>query len=70
MIFNQHALLAATIELPVKNLFPGTQIEPAARYRYHNLTPHDLPLNVRIGIVFTRVVMAILIDRRMGRELL
>src|SRR5215813_11604574 len=61
--FHQHSLAAPAVELAVENLLPRTQIELSFRDRHHNLAPHDLPLHVRIGIVFPGVVVAVLVHR-------
>ena len=43
----------------VKNMFPGSQVEFALGDRHHYLTPHNLPLMMRIGIVFPSTVVQI-----------
>ena len=37
--------------LALKDPLPGTKVETAASHRHHHLATHDLPLQVRIGVV-------------------
>ena len=61
----QYALLSPSIELPVKNLFPRTKIQFPFCYGHYDFSPHYLPLDVRVGIVFPSIVVAVLVDRLM-----
>src|SRR5262249_20928377 len=68
--FHQHPLAAPAVELAVENLLPGTEIELSFGDCHHNLAPHDLTLHVRIGVVFPRVVVPVLVHWLVRRELL
>ncbi len=57
--FYEHALRAPAVKLRIKNLLPGTKIELAAGNRYHHFTPKNLPLQVRVAIIFTGLVVAV-----------
>src|SRR5262245_32290578 len=63
--FDDDALAALAVELGVENLFPPPEIERATRDRHDDLMPHDRPLQVRVGVVFTRLMMLI---REPGRR--
>jgi hypothetical protein len=54
--FHQDAFAAATVELAVKNLFPGPEIEAAPGYGHHYLPAHDLPLQMGISVILPDVV--------------
>ena len=60
--FDQNALPATAVELPVKDLFPRAKIQPAIGDGRHHLAAHDLPLEVGITVVFAGAVMAITAD--------
>lgn len=57
------------IKLAVKNLFPGPKIKAPRRDRDHHFPAHDLPLEVRIPIVFPSPVVVISAQRLMGGEI-
>ena len=57
--FHEHAFRSATIEFPVKDLFPRSEVELPLGDCHHDFASHDLPLVVRVGIVFARPVMVI-----------
>ena len=61
--FDQNALPATAVELPVKDLFPRAKIQPAIGDGHHHLAAHDLALQMRIAVVFARAVMALATDR-------
>ena len=65
---HQHPLPPAPVELPVEDLFPGPEVQQPFGDCHHYLAPHDLPLDVRIGIVFPCVV-PVLADRLVRGEL-
>jgi hypothetical protein len=60
---DQHPFPPAAVELPVKDPLPGAKIEPAVGHRHDHLATHDLPLQVRVGIVLAGAVVPILVDR-------
>ena len=67
---HEDALLAATIELTVKDLFPGTEIELAFGDGDDDFPAHNLTFHMCVRIIFSRVVMAILRGRFVGRQFL
>jgi hypothetical protein len=67
---HQHSLLSAPVELPIKDLFPGSKIQSAPGHRNDDLTPHDLPLDVCVGVVFAGVVMPVLAHRLVRSDFL
>src|SRR6516162_6403016 len=48
---DQHALLAAAVELAVEDLFPRAEVELSLRHRDDDLPPHDLALVMRVAVV-------------------
>jgi len=56
---HQNPLTATSVELTIKDLFPGTEIKFAFRNRDDHFAPHHLPLQMSIPIIFSRVVMPI-----------
>ncbi len=63
----QNALPPHSIELTVKDLLPGPEVELAVRDRDNDLAAHDRTLEVRVGVVLAGVV-SILGYRLMGRK--
>src|SRR3974390_2961952 len=57
--FHQHALLAAAVELAVKDLFPGAEVELAGSHGDDDFPAHDLALHVGVGVIFPGTVVAI-----------
>ena len=70
MDLHQHSFAPAPIEFAIKNLLPGAKVQFALRYRHHHLAPHDLPFQVRIGIVLTRAIVSVLRRGLVWREFL
>src|SRR5947209_20205681 len=68
--FNEDAFLAAAIEFPVKDLLPWPKIQLAFGDGDDNFAPHDLTLQVCVGIVFAGTVVSIGAGRRMWGQLL
>ena len=56
---DQHTLTPPPIKLSVKYLFPRPEVQLPIRNGDHHLPPHELPLDVRIAVVFTGVVVPI-----------
>ena len=56
---NKDPLIPPSIELPIKNLLPWTEIEPPLCDGYNDLSPHNGALEVCIRIVF-RTIVAVL----------
>ncbi len=67
---NQHALSTPAIELAIEDLFPRTEIEFAGSNRYDYFAAHDLPFQVRIGVIFAGAIVPVAGDRRVRGELL
>src|SRR5581483_4565966 len=67
---DQHALSPAAVELAVEDLLPRAEVELAARDRDDDLAPHDLPLQVGVGVVLAGVVVAVLLGRSVRGEAL
>ncbi len=66
----QYALLPSSIELPIKDLFSRTKIQFPFCYGHYDFSPHYLPLDVRVGIVFPSIIVAVLVDRFMRSQFL
>src|SRR5438093_7129564 len=65
---DEHPLLPPPVELAIEDLLPRTEVELAVRDRDHDLAPHHLALEVRVGVVLAGFVVAVLVDGSMGRE--
>src|SRR5206468_11933057 len=65
---DDHPLLPSPVELGIEHLFPWSEIECAVGDRQHDLVPHDRALEMRVGIVFAGLMVAIIETGR--RELL
>jgi len=59
---HQRPFLAAAIELAVKNLLPGAEIELSVGNGNHHLASHDLAFHVGVGVVLAGTVVQILRD--------
>lgn len=66
----QHAFPAPTVELTVKDLFPGAEIQFALGDGDDNLPAHNLALHVSVRIVLPGAVMFVLRSGRVRRQLL
>src|SRR5713101_2906920 len=62
------AFPALAVELGVEDLLPWSQIEHAAGDRHHHLVAHQGALQVRVGVVFTSLV--VLVGQARRRQLL
>src|SRR4051812_22665026 len=56
---HQHPLPPPAVEFVVEDVFPGPQVQPTLGNRHHHLAAHDLPLQVRIGIILARPIVLI-----------
>ncbi len=56
------------VELPVEDLLPRPEVQSPFGDRDDYLAPHDLPLDVHIGIVLTGVVVPVLAHRLVRRD--
>jgi len=61
---DQHSLPPPTIELVVEDVLPRAKVQLSISYGDDNLAPHDLPLQMRVGVVLAGVVVAPLPHRR------
>src|SRR5262245_41452232 len=67
--FDEHSFAATAVELAVEDLLPGAEVELAAGDRHHDLAAEELPLEVGVGVVLARVVVAPLRGRLVRRQL-
>ena len=65
---DQHTFPPPAVKLTVKDPLPRAEVESAVGHRDHNLAPHHLPLQVRVGIVLAGAVVPVLVDRRVRRQ--
>src|SRR5262249_558753 len=56
---DQHALRPAAVELAVEDLLPRAEVQLALRDRHDDLTAHDLPLQVGVGVVLAGAVVVV-----------
>ena len=66
---DQHALAPLPVELPVEDLLPGAEVELAAGDGDHDLSAHDLALQVRVAVILARPVVFLPADGLMGGQL-
>ncbi len=59
---NEHALPAAPVKLSVEDLLPRTEIQPSIGNGHKHFSTHDLPLEVRIPVVFPGLMVAIVLS--------
>src|SRR4051794_9182441 len=64
---HKHALLAPAVELVVKDVIPGAEVELALGNRCDHVPPHSLPVVMGIGVVLTGPVMMVPLGRRIKR---
>src|SRR5262245_60235589 len=60
--FYEYGLATASIEFTVENLLPRAKIKFTICHGDNYFTPHDLALHMGVGIVFTCVVVAVLVN--------
>lgn len=63
--FDQGAFAPAPVKFAIENLFPRPEIELALGDGDHDLTPHDLTLQMRVGVVLPGAVVLVVRDRFM-----
>ena len=51
-----HPFLPPAVKLRVEYLFPRAEVKPAFGYGDHYFPAHNAALQVRVGVVFSRVV--------------
>ena len=56
---NKDPLIPPSIELPIENLLPWTEIESPLCDGYNDFPPHNCALQVRIRIVFRTIVVVL-----------
>jgi hypothetical protein len=66
---HQYFFLAPAVELSVKDLFPGADIQFPFCDGYDHFSSHDRALHVPVSVILAHIV-AVLGDGRMGRKLL
>jgi hypothetical protein len=54
--FHQNPLAAKSIELAIKNLLPGPEVELPIAHSHHDLASHDHSLEMSVGIVLSAIV--------------
>src|SRR5262245_30994142 len=59
---DQHSLLPLPVEFAVEDLFPRSEIQLAVRDCHDDFASHDLTLDVRVRVILTSVVVAILVN--------
>src|SRR4051794_18331780 len=67
--FDEHALAAAAIEFAVENLLPRSQIKFGFGDGNDDLTAHNLPFEVGVGVIFAGAVVVVLRGWFMGSQL-
>ena len=67
--FHQDAFAPAPVEFSVEDLLPGAEVQLAVGDGNDDFTPHDLTLQMGVGIVLSGIIVAILANRFMGCEL-
>src|SRR5512135_526359 len=68
--FYQDSLAPAAVELTIEDLLPRSEVQFTLGDRHDHFPAHDLPLHVGVGVVFAGVIVAVLLDRLVRRELL
>ena len=68
--FHQHPLSSPAVELAVEDLLPRPEVERAFGNGHHDLTAHDLALEMRVGVVLAGAVVIVLRGRLVRGELL
>ena len=66
--FYQHSFGAVAVEFAVEDLLPWAEIELAFGDCDHNFSPHDLPLVVRVAVVFPGPIMPVSARRWIKRS--
>src|SRR4029450_13762174 len=59
---DEHSLLPLPVEFAVEDLFPRSEVQLAVRDCHDHLASHDLTLDVRVRVILTGVVVAILVN--------
>src|SRR5580700_3475612 len=57
---HQHPLLPPSIEFPIENLLPRTEVELSLGNRHHHLAPHHLAFQMRVRVVLPSPIMQVL----------
>src|SRR6476620_10101884 len=66
----QHPFAAAAVELAVKDLLPGSEVELTTGDRHDHFATHYLTFHMRVGVILGGAIVVIPGHRLMGRELL
>ena len=59
---DEHSLLPLPVEFAVEDLFPRSEVQLAVRDCHDHLASHDLTLDVRVRIILTSIVVAVLVN--------
>jgi len=59
----EYSLLSPAVELVVKDVLPRSEVQLSVSDCYHNLTAHDLPLMVGIGVILACAVVVVTVWR-------
>ncbi len=64
---HEHPLRSTSVELAVEDLFPGSEVEFSFGDSNDDLSTHDLPLQMRVGIVLAGPVVLVTLGRGVER---
>ena len=56
---HEHPFIPSTIEFTVEDLLPWAEVEPTFRDGDHNLSTHDLALEVGVGVILASAIVEI-----------
>ena len=59
MKFYQNPFAAFSVKLPVKDLFPGTEIHLSVGHSHYHLPAHQCPFDMGIGIILKSVMFVL-----------
>src|SRR4030095_6108287 len=59
--FYQHPFSSFAIKLSIEDLLPRAEIKIALRDCHNDFASHDLTFHMRVGIIFTSIIMTVLI---------
>ena len=65
---DEHTPSSIAVELAIENLYPRAEIQPAIRNRDHDFPANNLTFEMRVGIVFTRLVVVVARSWRVRRK--
>src|SRR5262249_57761711 len=59
---DEHSLLPLPVEFAVEDLFPRSEVQLSVCDCHDDFASHDLTLDVRVRIILTGIVVAVLVD--------